>query len=242
MAGDTQPGGKVNQVLSDAELTACVPQPPRWAVLESESGIPCRIVANIFEYGRAVEAAVLAKVPQRPKPIYEMHPADATNEAKRVLEDAGYVVVLRTTACREAVPNAFGCALPGTKYVTEREARTRVLMGQREGWDACIRELNAHCTSGPDQKWWNRADFQRGRDIRYPLPTKRVPRTVVLSDGTKVSRLDGAFRWKIDRGENGGHANTGDVPYCTAKTPADARLLADLVERPYDEVPDVREG
>ncbi len=48
-------------VLTDAELTACVPLPPRWAILESESMVPCRVVANVMEYGRAVEAAVLRK-------------------------------------------------------------------------------------------------------------------------------------------------------------------------------------
>lgn len=158
-----------------------------------------------YAVARAVEAAVLAKIPR-------------------------------------TVPVAFSVSdatVGTTRFVTEREARKRVVLGQREGWDACYAFITALAGRG---LLGSRYDYpDKERDIRYPLPTKRVPRTVVLSDGMTVTRgdnnrnngwcvLDERGRFVFDTATN--------CPLSLAKTPADARLLADLVERPYDEVPD----
>lgn len=203
----------MTQVLTDMEISGLIrDNRPTLSPLYAD-----------LDFARAVEAAVLAKVPDYLRKRGEYREGGFTapvRDALRAVADAldGHSA---SELCKRVTEEIFRPR--NERTVTEREARKRVLMGQREGWDACIRELNAHCTSGPDQKWWNRADFQRGRDIRYPLSTKRVPRTVKLSDGRRVSSDDDGWAYS---------------PYSHAKTPADARLLADLVERPYDEVLD----
>ena len=96
-------------------------------------------------------------------------------------------------------------------FVTEREARKR----EREAWDA-----GAYYVA--EQK-----------DRRYPIPTVKKHRTVTLSDGTTISK--GASDWY----STGTHVYAGaEVPWRFARTPADARVLADLVENPYEEVPE----
>lgn len=206
---ETQPGGKVNQVLTDQEIAALwgrlrVPFAPM--IGDSDAH-------GLARFARAVEAAVLAKV----------------------------------RAERDFLPpteRKAQAAYLNAKW--EREARKRVLMGQREAWDACYAFITALAGRG---LLGSRYDYpDKERDRRYPLPTRRVPRTVVLSDGLRIyaRELSGVTLFHHD------HTLEGVAPECAdfqcteshtsvyrlAKTPADARLLADLVERPYDEVPD----
>lgn len=58
---------------------------------------------------------------------------------------------------------------------------------------------------------------------------------MVLSDGLKVERRGEG--WVAFDNSSSGHYGV-TIPFNLCRTPADARLLADLVERPYDEVPD----
>ena len=110
-------------------------------------------------------------------------------------------------------------AVNGQPVVTEREARTR----ERTAFSAGARR------HGAGVEW-----ITEQINGYYPLPTVKRPRTVTLSDGTTVRmESDGTWFWSGVRKPF--YATT---PLVHAKTPADARLLADLVESPYEEVPE----
>ncbi len=166
-------------------------------------------VSELGEYGRAVEQAVLRRVAQ--------------------------IDVAPGEAMLNAVWNQLGIKNPA-ELVTwvarqELEARRRERAAYMFGWLDCPATAIQSITE--TQAW-------RKRDRRFPLLTKRVPKTVTLSDGTMVRPQkggDGMTRFHCVRGASE-YVCRNKPPYAIAKTPADARLLADLVEHPYDEVPD----
>jgi len=96
--------------------------------------------------------------------------------------------------------------MPPDGKVTERLARVRERAAFTSG---------AYRRASSD---W--AAINRELDRAYPLPTKRVPREVKLSDG-RVYIGNGSLD-----------------SFCGPLTPDDMRLLLGLVERPYAEVPD----
>ena len=118
------------------------------------------------------------------------------------------------------------------QYVTEREARRRERKAYALGYLHCARLL----------PHYHDDDMIEGRDKRYPKPTTTKPRTVTLSDGTSVSATTishgPAFYFTQRTFGLGGRSGSTNNPLTLAKTPADARLLADLVERPTEEVPE----
>lgn len=183
------------RVLTDAEIDR-VADVVRRASLHGFPGFK--------DFARAVEAAVLAKVSRNPYgiPCFPGYVTEA--EAQR-----------RELAVEAKIPSCM-CRGMGIGTVPEREARTR----ERAAWDASSR----HDCGDPNvvpHAGCSRCDAER--DLRYPLPTTTRPRTVTLSDGTRIS--------------SGGAGLTSGV-FRFAKTPADARLLADLMERPTEDVPD----
>jgi hypothetical protein len=190
------------QVLTDAEM--------RRLFLAEQGLYNDTHEGAAIPFARAVEAAVLAK---RPKPIYELHPADATPHVKKVLEDAGYVVVLRTTACREAVPEAYGCVAPGTVLVPEAECRER----ERKAWD--IGADWGLCYSSTDVASARALPRWKERESRYPSLRPQTPPPLTLSTGTWTRRPDGIWTRPDAIG-----TRCADDP--NIKTAADADALA----------------
>ena len=150
----------------------------------------------------------------------------------RAVEAATLAKVRDTEVIKEQCKNAADGLL--SHCVLEREARTR----ERAAWDACAKhELGRSYASCGE---YNR----RARDMVYPLPTVRRPRTVTLSDGMTVSRKLNAtdntpwlLCWEAKSPDHGLRTGETANPYAYARTPADARVLADLVESPYEDVP-----
>lgn len=113
--------------------------------------------------------------------------------------------------------------------VTEREARKR----ERAAWVDCV-EFTEHGNNRSDLPWQEWALLECNR--RYPLPTVTRPRTVKLSNGATV---EGSVGNVLIVSSDGGGGTVGKAAiFSFAKTPADARALADLVEHPTEEVPD----
>ena len=165
--------------------------------------------AGEISLARAVEAATLAKV-EESQCLCVLQSNDGLNGLAYHRHN-DYIRVLRSR-----------------QGITEREARTR----ERTAWDACFHFVGKLCGGfnlGP------RYDYpERERDRLYPLPTVKRPRTVTLSDGTTVRmESDGTWFWSGVR-----KPFYAPAPLVHGSTPADARLLADLVESPYEEVPE----
>lgn len=122
---------------------------------------------------------------------------------------------------------------PFGNVVTAREARRRERAAWRKGflkaWEdarACVREKAMFGSMLWDKDRqvpiMDAEFFNEEPEFIYPdvsLPTTKRARTVTLSDG-------GTVRSDL----------ITDRPYGLAKTPADARALAELMERPFEEV------
>jgi len=115
----------------------------------------------------------------------------------------------------------------GQAMVPEAEARKRERMAYGFGW----LDNEKMPPDGLTER-----QMQVRMDARYPLPTKRVPRQVVMSDGIQITaelRPDGD---PIFRASNGDASIPRAAYYMWARTPDDARKLADLAEHPFEEV------
>lgn len=224
------------RVLSDAQVDALL-----------AGHCPLNKWVDAVRLARAVEQNVLAKVEKVEKvPGDERSLVDAVRsllgidsgrrfsawfaELCRIANEGGEMLVPGGT------PAVVRVLSRNEKYVTEAEAQKRELQAKREayalGWLDCPIEPQ-HATS---------ERLMRGnRDLRYPLPRTMQPRSVTLSDGTLVSAspIEGGPRFYVTWRKPGCGGRTGSLnnPLQLAETPNDARLLADLVERPFEEVP-----
>ena len=117
------------------------------------------------------------------------------------------------------------------QLVTEREARERERVAFHNGavWDRSQNTFTVGAFARPRAK---------PLDELYPLPTITRPRTVTLSDGTTAWQEDGRLRCNPAKPIEVAGPFAGMAAYALwdRMTPADARLLADLVERPTEEV------
>ncbi len=215
----------MDTVLTEAEIAACVPKPPRWAVLETSEGTPTRIVANIYEFARAVEAAVLAKIHEDTERM-----ANAVWNQLGFKQPAELMDWLRTL--RRIGAEGGDLCVPGRppiRIVPEAECRER----ERKAWDAALDWLDARSTHFPCCSVAPVA--QSERDRRYPsllpqTPPPLVPRTVTLSDGRKVRYARGGWEYTLNVGPDWGWSSK---MFGLAVTPNDARVLASLAEQPY---------
>ena len=178
-----------DHIISDADISRA------WTVFLAKATEWHPAHGSPYDFARAVEAAVLAKID------------------------------------RSGWPKA---GLP----IAEREARARERLAFHNGavWGE---EKNSIYLGGGQYA----RPKPKNVDELYPLSTKRVSRTVTLSDGLSVTgHKDGVFTFGTGHQAIDIPAGTNQVAclLSRAKTPADARLLADLAERPTEEVPDDR--
>ncbi len=141
--------------------------------------------------------------------------------------------------------------------VPEREARRRERAAWRKGflkaWEdarACVREKAMFGSMLWDKDRqvpiMDAEFFNEEPEFIYPdvpLPATARARTVTLSDGTTLRCTEtGSLRQVFEVcvvGKSPQYWSDGGDPliYKFAKTPADARLLADLVEHPVEKIP-----
>ena len=154
----------------------------------------------------------------------------------------------------EAATLARGCCLCGgdvAKHNTYLSAVRRQRDERVPEREARRRERAAFMDGVRSELTWQRAsmtgvaDHDRviaDRDDRFPLPVTKRARTVTLSDGTTVNRaeINGTILYFHTWREYGLGGRTGSTitPFKLARTPADARALAELVERPFEDVAD----
>jgi len=109
----------------------------------------------------------------------------------------------------------------------KRHAR-EIVLAKREGWDK--RQEYGYGSQRLDT-------LRAERDRIYPLPTTTKQRTVTLSDGRKVQysiSLDAFLECAAGNDEFYRQA------YLSIRTASDARLIADLIERPTEDAADGR--
>ena len=143
---------------------------------------------------------------------------------------------VRDIACNKQVGIALARVVEAAvlqRCVTERAARKR----ERAAFDAGAawqKDANTLWLGGGQgfSGTFNAPKYHKAKDELYPLPKRIVPRTVTLSDGTRVF-------WDNTHNRFGSNQDFLALNvYTYAKTPADARALADLVEHPTMEVDD----
>jgi hypothetical protein len=112
-----------------------------------------------------------------------------------------------------------------TAKLAKRHAR-EIVLAKREGWDK--RQEYGYGSQRLDT-------LRAERDRIYPLPTTTKPRTVTLSDGRRVQfsiSLDAFLR------DAAGKDQFYRQTYVSVRTASDARLIADLIEHPTEEITD----
>jgi len=118
----------------------------------------------------------------------------------------------------------------GGEYVSRAEMNSQLKYLREKAEHAARRRERAAWSEGRKSQdrfreyGLSTAEVWRDRDTLYPLPTVTRPRTVTLSDGAQCTVIGTAAErepWRVFR---------------AARTPDDARKLADLVEHPMEEV------
>jgi hypothetical protein len=151
-------------------------------------------------------------------------------ELSALLLEWGYP---EASAFARAIESAVSVKMSGLKMVTEREkllaCREAFLKGQAVSQPATT-------TKALGVSVLSNAEPLASVDDYYPLPTIQQSRIVLLSNGLEVSGAydaSGVVAWTCGDQK----AKDGDL-FAFARTAEDARALADLLEHPFESVPD----